>query len=646
MFISITARSESFHVYLITIKCIVSQVFTLRGLDLADSPASNMDTGLSFSNAGLAKADQSKVHASRARAGRKEREQQIAAATAAIMGPVLPPEILNERQGKGTLSLWDSVIAENASSAGDATQKSAEDSSAKYDMAVVEQLRLPVSHEALMTKHGKVVSTIDVDKAGARMVSGSFDYLGRVYDFHGMKERMACMRQIEPFEGHPVLEMRYSPTGAKFVVATGNATAKVFDRDAVEVLQCRKGDPYIHDQAKTVGHVSSLTGCDWHPVHKEVILTSSTDGTMRTWHLQGKQHFDQLMSWQVIKARNKRGLRTGTTRCRFNASGRMMMCGCQDGSLQIFREKPRYHRADMRVEAHPGHEVVGIAFEPDEGFSVASRGMDDCLRLWDIRRFTEPVKVFENLECIHSTTDVEFSPDGSLVLTGTSVHHIGKKRGQLFFFDVQSAKSEPIYSYDVGFGESVVACKWDANLNQIFCGTSAGNIRTLYHPKYSRKGVMLSAGKRQKPRSDYYTNASRESLVRNPHALKMYADRPNAKKARLAARKDPALSKKPFKPRSGPRAPDYVPKAYNRTAAIIAERKNRKYLDLDPREALLAYHDQEQNAPKWVKTAYKETQPDDPTQRGKGMNHYSEKSVEQEALDKNKVLQGKNVSFL
>ena len=35
------------------------------------------------------------------------------------------------------------------------------------------------------------------------------------------------------------------------LVVAGNSQAKVVDRDGFEVLECPKGDQYIHDKAKT-----------------------------------------------------------------------------------------------------------------------------------------------------------------------------------------------------------------------------------------------------------------------------------------------------------------------------------------------------------------------------------------------------------
>ena len=49
----------------------------------------------------------------------------------------------------------------------------------------------------------------------------------------------------------------------------------------------------------TEGHVAAVTGVQWHPLDDKVMLTSSIDGSIRTWRLDGKLHFDELTCSQV-----------------------------------------------------------------------------------------------------------------------------------------------------------------------------------------------------------------------------------------------------------------------------------------------------------------------------------------------------------
>lgn len=59
--------------------------------------------------------------------------------------------------------------------------------------------------------------------------------------------------------------------------------------------------------ANTKGHVTRVTGGDWHPSRRNEMLTSSVDGTVRIWDLRGKKSFDNLMCNNVRADSSGRG---------------------------------------------------------------------------------------------------------------------------------------------------------------------------------------------------------------------------------------------------------------------------------------------------------------------------------------------------
>lgn len=50
---------------------------------------------------------------------------------------------------------------------------------------------------------------------------------------------------------HQIKSLQYSITGDVILVVSGNAQAKVLDRDGFNVMECIKGDQYIVDMANT-----------------------------------------------------------------------------------------------------------------------------------------------------------------------------------------------------------------------------------------------------------------------------------------------------------------------------------------------------------------------------------------------------------
>lgn len=73
----------------------------------------------------------------------------------------------------------------------------------------------------------QVISTLAIDHSGSRVLTGSYDYSVRMYDFQGMNARLQSFRQFEPFEGHQVRTLSWSPTSGQFLCVTGSAQAKV-----------------------------------------------------------------------------------------------------------------------------------------------------------------------------------------------------------------------------------------------------------------------------------------------------------------------------------------------------------------------------------------------------------------------------------
>jgi len=507
---------------------------------------------------------------------------------------------------------------------------------------VIEQFGLPVTHEVYLQKHRKPVTTIDIDRSGARMASGSLDYLCRIFDFHGMKEnKRLAFQELEPHESHGVVEVSYSPSGSQLLVATGSAQPKIYDRDGHEIMTFRKGNYNLSDMARTVGHVSAVTSAHWHPQDANTMITSSTDGTVRTWDMRGKTHFEELLCWQVLKARSKQGRRVGVTRCRWSPDGKAIVAGCQDGSLQLWHQRAKYGLPNAVVrDAHgPGNEVTGLAFDKDGGCKLASRGMDDTMKLWDIRKFSKPVQCFEDLEVVHSGCDCIFSPDGALVVTGTSVDsRRATERGRVVFYDVEGHSRDPVYEVPLGFGESVLSLSWHPILNQILVGTSAGNIVALYNPQRSKKGVLFSVGKHAKKKTDYFSTVDvTGGVILTPNALPMFADPKSKKEQKALDRKDPIKSKKPDFPGTGPTRPDFVPRNHNYTEMMIQQRKKDRYLDKDAREELLKYDAITKANPYWVEPSYAGTQP---------VKILAKKTAQQEKEDLKKQLKGENASFI
>lgn len=106
----------------------------------------------------------------------------------------------------------------------------------------------------------------------------------------------------------------------------------------------------------------------------------------------------------------------------------------------------------------------------------------------------EPLKVFVDLPNHYAQTNIAFSPDEQLVLTGTSIERDSTTGGLLCFYDL--AKLELVSRVGVSQTCSVVQCIWHPKLNQVTAKASLLDVLYAYkymHPFNSNTSLPLCA---------------------------------------------------------------------------------------------------------------------------------------------------------
>lgn len=142
----------------------------------------------------------------------------------------------------------------------------------------------------------------------------------------------------------------------------------------------------------------------------------------------------------------------------------------QDGGLRIFPSIGPFHRPSAEFDkAHAMNSETSCVRFANDNISLISRGADDTLKrkpdtilllfvlvfsfvfihcvwssflsgkVWDIRQLKLPVHVAKDLANFHTETGCDFSPDDTLIVTGTSVRR-NEGQGKLVFFDKTSFK--------------------------------------------------------------------------------------------------------------------------------------------------------------------------------------------------------------
>ncbi|KAF7732493.1 hypothetical protein EC973_003238 [Apophysomyces ossiformis] len=458
----------------------------------------------------------------------------------------------------------------------------------------------PTTHEVQLKDHFRTVSALALDPSGSRLISGGYDYQLKFWDFAGMNNAFRPFRSMEPCGGHQIHQVLYSLTGDSFLVISGSARAKLFNRDGGEIREFAKGDPYIRDLRHTDGHVGALTSGAWHPIDRQTFATSSQDGTIRVWDVENKRKQRSVIAYKS----RERGGRSAATALAYSCDAKLIAGAFQDGTLNLWNVNGPFVKPSLSVpDAHQKTTETSSIIFSRNGHTMVTRGGDDTVKLWDIRNIKKPLRVAYNLDIVNPEANVIFSPDERLILTGTSVPK-GQGNGRLVMLDRETLDVK--HSLDVG-QSSVVKVLWHPRINQIITGSADGTINMFYSPTHSFRGAKLCVVREAKQRAvdDYEVNRP----IITPHALPMFKDdQPrSSKRKREKLRKDPKASHRPELPVKGPGKGGRV--GMNEQQVVIASFGKDTTRDEDPREALLKYADAAANDPMWVSNVYKKTQP-------------------------------------
>ncbi|XP_029300432.1 WD repeat-containing protein 70 isoform X2 [Cottoperca gobio] len=515
-----------------------------------------------------------------------------------LIGPPLPPQY-TAQDDDGDLVRPPRPSGSTAHSDDDDDDEEEEEQDDDDDNPVK---KIPDTHEITLQHGTRTVSALALDPSGARLVTGGYDYDVRFWDFAGMDQALQAFRSLQPCECHQITSLQYSNTGDVILVVSGNAQAKVLDRDGFNVMECVKGDQYIVDMAKTKGHTAMLNSGCWHPKIKEEFMTCSNDGTVRTWDLSSEKKHKS-----VFKPRSFQGKKVVPTCCTYSRDGKLIAAGCQDGTIQIWDRNLSVHTKFHCRQAHiPGSDTSSICFSYD-GVTLASRGGDDTMKLWDIRNFKKPVNVATGLPNNFTMTDCCFSPDDKLLVTGTSMKK-DQGNGKLVFFD--RASFQRVYEIEVT-NASVVRCLWHPKLNQIMVGTGNGLAKVYYDPVKSHRGAKLCVVKNQ--RKERQAETLTQDYIITPHALPMFreARQRSTRKQLEKDRLDPKKSHKPEPPVSGPgRGGRVAAHGGTLSSFIVKNIALDKTDDSNPRQAILRHAKEASDNPYWVAPAYTHTQPE------------------------------------
>jgi len=479
----------------------------------------------------------------------------------------------------------------------------------------------PVSHELVLKTHEKPITTLTVDPSGSRFITGSTDCTIKFHDFASMTPNtLHAFKSIDPTatkasastETHPIHHVEFNPNSpSQILVISATPQAKIFSRDGEELKEFVKGDMYLRDMHNTKGHISAITTGTWHPTNRDLCVTAGTDSTLRIWDCNMP-----LKQKEVIVHKSRAAGSAGRTRMTavkwgtpIQGGKNLLVAAALDGSLVMWDGDGPFSRPAAEIrEAHQKDTWTGgIDISPD-GRTVVTRGGDNLVKLWDTRKFKQPVSTVEHPSTSdqYANSDIRFSPNGSSIITGSA-------NGHLHVLNPATLKPELVTP--VTDGSPLLTLLWHEKLNQILTGSANAETHVLYNPNTSTRGAAMVMSKAPKRRhvdddpnftTDLSQGLSGDAIssgdgLRAAQAGTSYGARhPTIGLTVSGKSRDP---RRPHIPITTPFAKSQPDEKHVKENIPLSSMR-----DEDPREALLKYADKAEKDPMFT-NAWKQTQP-------------------------------------
>jgi len=470
----------------------------------------------------------------------------------------------------------------------------------------------PVSHELVLKTHDKAVTSISLDPAGSRMISGSLDSTVKLHDFSSMTpSTLRAFKSVDPWEAksstastesHPINRIQFNPlAGGAFLCITAHPQAKILSRDGDILTEFVKGDMYLRDMHNTKGHVGEISTGTWHPTNRDICVTAGSDSTLRIWDVNKKRS-----QKDVIVFKSKAAGSAGRSRmtavgwaAQTQGGSNFLVAAALDGTLVMYGGDGPFTRPAAEVrDAHKAGTWTGGLDISADGRMVVTRGGDDLIKLWDTRKLKEAMVTVSH----PSTSDrfpmssIRYSPNATSIVTGSATGHL---------HILNPGTLKPEHVTPVTPGSPVVVVEWHAKLNQIFTGSANGETHVLYNPETSMRGaveVMMRAPKKR--------HIDDNPALTTDQGAGISGDSIVTPGARLAGKRSGVTASGRSRDPRRPQVPQQTPFARNQPDEKHIEENIplSRMLHEDPREALLKYAEVAKSDPMFT-NAWKDTQP-------------------------------------
>ena len=479
----------------------------------------------------------------------------------------------------------------------------------------------PVSHEIVFKTQERAVTTITVDPSGSRMITGSTDCTLKLHDFATMlPNTLRSFKSVDPTaskssansETHPIHTAKFNPNSpGQLLVVSATPQPRILSRDGETLAEFKKGDMYLRDMNMTKGHISEVTCGTWHPSNWDLCVTAGTDSTLRIWdvNLPDKQKDVIVHKSRLAGSAGRSRMTAVAWGSQIEGGSSLLVSAALDGSLLMWGGDGPYNRPSAEIrDAHKSETwTSGIDISAD-GRLVVTRGGDDTIKLWDTRKFKQPVSTATHISTSsqHPTSNIMFAPNSSSVITGS-------ESGDLHILNPATLRSEIVTP--VTPGSPLISVLWHKKLNHIITGSANAETHVLFNPKTSTKGAVMIMSKAPKQRhldddpnftTDMSQGISGDAIV-NPgtsseaiQGSTFSSRHPTVGLTASGKSRDP---RRPHMPATTPFSKNAPDEEHIRKSIPLSTMREE-----DPREALLKYADKANKDPMFT-NAWKQTQP-------------------------------------
>ena len=226
--------------------------------------------------------------------------------------------------------------------------------------------------------HGGMVRALAVSPDGSMVLTGSFDYSARLWDFVEQKE----LGVLDEHTG-PVNAVAFVGDGKRGLTAGNDGTVILWDLVSLKPLK------------KFNGHKNRVMAL---AASGDVAASGSWDRTVKIW---------DLSSGALVRTI---GQPTPVNTIALGPGGELLAVGGHDGIVRLWDVASGRPLGSLK-----GHElaITQVAVSPD-GKYLLSAGIDRTLRLWDLDDYRE-IRSFAKHE--NQVYGIAFSPDGKTALS-------------------------------------------------------------------------------------------------------------------------------------------------------------------------------------------------------------------------------------